>query len=165
MDEVSALVLAVIDEFLRKHGFASGAGVTEEMSPSKLPPRSQVDASTHQPSPLSARLTGTSPRRAQLLHTDLDYTHRTQSASPKKRLLQVPLSPTERKRARRHDGCDDLDNADGCRWLQDLLKVSDGFQLPKLTISGPVHSHLYRALVSGQSVYQSYWRRRILTTM
>lgn len=154
MDEVCALILAVIDEFLRKLGFASGVSMTKDISPSKLP-RSQVDASTaSKPSPLRARLTATSPRCAKLLRADLDCTHRTQSASPKKRLLQAPLPVIERKRAKRNDGCDDLDNEDGCRWLQDLLKVSDGVQSPKLTISDPVRSHLYRALVSGQSVDQ-----------
>jgi len=162
VDEVSALVLAVIDEFLRRHGFASGVGLTEDISPSKLP-RSQVDASrASKPSPLRARLTATSPRRAKLLHTDLDCTHQTQSASPKKRHLQAPLPVIERKRAKRNDGSDDfdtnLDTEDGCRWLQDLLKVSDGLQLLKLIISGPMRSRPYRALGSVQSVEQRYWR-------
>lgn len=143
MDEVSALVLAVVDEFLKKHGFAHNLPVSDDTSPSKAPQarvHSSLKTPIH-PSPLRARLTVTSPVRNANEPAGIHHSEIIRTPSPSKRRFQDSMSPLAmNKRSRSALGTNDskvsskigrnnlrdndAENHDGCQWLQDLLAVS-----------------------------------------
>lgn len=144
MDEVSALVLAVVDEFLRKNGFAHSVSAIEDTSPSKTAGTRQASSAPVISSPLRAqvakptdRIGTTSAQRpqqsavSQTITSNMGPLQDSSFSSAANKRSGSALNSTdslEISKRQKHlpvvQGDTRSSENDGCQWLQDLLSVS-----------------------------------------